>query len=263
PGQPQPPPNPPPKGIDLAPAKPPTDIFRAPTPPPPPQQPPVENQPPPGGQSSLEEESVPAEPGATGVRPAASAGGALAVTLAARATPPAAATTAESRQAARTAAVQLWLTPQSLKVAAGERFEVRIEAAASAAVSHLPLSLTFDPKVLAVEKVEAGTFLGGAGEAEVLSDGSSLPGELIIGASRLGKVPGVTGTGTLVRITFRAVAAGRSGLEFHDSTALGAGLKALTLATRPALVEVTGDGRPERPEKNPPPAREASGLGGG
>ena len=84
----------------------------------------------------------------------------------------------------------------------------------AAPVSHLPLSLSFDPAVLAVEKVDAGDFLGGAGEAQVMSD-SGRPGALVIGASRLGKVPGVKGTGTLARITFRALAAGstRAGLR--------------------------------------------------
>ena len=41
------------------------------------------------------------------------------------------------------------------------------------------------------------------------------PGALVIGASRLGKVAGVKGTGTVARITFRAVAAGASELGFE------------------------------------------------
>jgi hypothetical protein len=79
------------------------------------------------------------------------------------------------------------------------------------------------------------------------------PGALVIGASRLGKVPGVTGRGTVAIITFRAVAAGASELSF-DGKALDPALRPIAVRTRPSLVEVAGE--PEtRPEK---PPREAS-----
>jgi hypothetical protein len=149
--------------------------------------------------------------------------------------------------------VRLWLTPGRLSVSSGDTFEVRIQAEASRPVSHLPLSLSFDPAVLAVEKVDAGDFLGGAGEARVMSD-SGRPGSLVIGASRLGQVPGVTGKGTLARITFRALAAGSSELAF-DGKALDAGLKPLAVRTRPALIEVGGG--------EPAPRQPGAGAGGG
>ena len=84
------------------------------------------------------------------------------------------------------------------------------------------------------------------------------PGNLVIGASRLGKVPGVKGTGTVARVTFRAVAAGSSELGF-DGKALDASLRPVAVRTRPALVEVTGVS--PRPEPSPSPKREASAAG--
>jgi len=150
--------------------------------------------------------------------------------------------------------VRLWLAPSKLSVSAGDTFEVRIQADAGQPVSHLPLSLLFNPKVLAVEKVEAGDFLGGSGAAQVMSD-TSRPGDVVIGASRLGKVPGVKGTGTVARITFRAVAAGSSELAL-DGKALDASLRGLAVRSRPALVEVTGTA--PRPDPPPAPKREAS-----
>jgi hypothetical protein len=152
--------------------------------------------------------------------------------------------------------VRLWLAPGRLTVAPGDTFEVRVQAEAGQPVSHLPLSLTFDPKVLAVEKVEAGDFLGPAGEAQVLSD-AGRPGDLVIGASRLGKVAGVKGTGTVARVTFRAVAAGASELAF-DGKALDASLQPMAVRTRPALVEVGGDAPRPVPSS---PQREASATG--
>jgi hypothetical protein len=142
-------------------------------------------------------------------------------------------------------------------VSPGDTFEVRVQAEAGQPVSHLPLSLLFDSKVLAVEKVEAGDFLGGSGEAKVMSD-SSRPGDLVIGASRLGKVPGIKGSGTVARITFRALAAGSSEIGL-DGKALDASLRALAVRSRPALVEVSGAG--SRPDPSPSPKREASIAG--
>ena len=113
--------------------------------------------------------------------------------------------------------------------------------------------------MLAVEKVEAGDFLGGAGEARVMSD-AGRPGALVIGASRLGKVPGVKGTGTVARITFRAVAAGSSELGF-EGKALDASLRPLAVRSRPALVEVRPEPAP-RPAAPAAPRREAAVSGG-
>jgi hypothetical protein len=111
--------------------------------------------------------------------------------------------------------------------------------------------------VLAVEKVEAGDFLGGSGEAQVMSD-AGRPGALVIGASRMGKAPGVKGTGTVARITFRAVAAGSSALGF-DAKALDASLRPLAASSRAAVVEVRAE--PAAPRPSGEPRREASVSG--
>ncbi len=263
-----------PPGVDLAPATPPTDIFRqpnqpAPTPPPgQPQQPII-----PQGQAELGGAAGPAEGSATRLEPVAQAAAqatsrtagaqhaAGAVTAIADADTAPAAVPARANVRGGGSAVQLWLTPQRLQVAPGDRFEVTLEASSAEPVSHLPLALAFDPKVLAVEKVEAGDFLGGKDVSQVLSDASH-GGDLVIGASRLGKVPGVAGKGTVARITFRALAAGSSRLEFHDSGALDAGLHPLASKARPALVEVTGTAA--TPPGRPLPAvREGPGAARG
>ncbi len=150
--------------------------------------------------------------------------------------------------------VELRLVPHRLALAAGDTAEIRIEASALAPVSHLPVKLAFDPAVLAVERVEAGAFLGPEGESQVLAD-TSTPGELILGASRLGRVGGVAGSGTVVRIVFRAVAPGTSALTFTEARALDRELRRLEpVAAVPAAVEVTALARPEK-EKRPESAR--------
>jgi general secretion pathway protein D len=235
------PPPPPPAGVELVPTAPPSDIFRPPTPPAEPPPPPDEEPPPPGGLVSQRNAS-----GTAILAPSASAVPAVASSAVQAEAVPAAA-----RQAP---AVRLWLAPARLTVAPGDRFEVRVQATAGKAVSHLPLSLRFDPAVLAVEGVEAGELLGGSENAQVLSD-FSRPGALVIGASRLGQIPGVTGTGTVARIVFRAVGRGSTALGL-EGKALDAGLKPLPVRSRPAQVEVSGE-----PEPGAQPQRPASPNG--
>jgi hypothetical protein len=163
--------------------------------------------------------------------------------------------------AANTPIVRLWLTPAQLTVSPGDTFEVRVQADAGLPVSHLPLSLSFDPAVLSVEAVDPGDFLGAVGESQVLSD-AGRAGALVIGASRLGQRPGVKGSGTVARITFRALAAGKTALGF-EAKALDSGLRPVPLRSRAAVIQVHGEVDPHsRPGHPAPQPREASPVGG-
>jgi general secretion pathway protein D len=262
PGQPPNPQQPPQGGVNLVPAAPPSSIFVPRTPPgaptTQPATPPEDDQPPAGlvsqrpasGTASLAVRTA-ALPKSTG-RPGSTAAEPPAATVAL------ASTAAAVSNLAAAPAVRLWLAPGRLTVAPGDTFEVRVQAEAGQLVSHLPLSLSFDPAVLAVDKVDAGEFLGGAGEAQVMSD-FGRPGALVIGASRLGKVPGVKGTGTVARITFLAVAAGSSGLSL-DGKALDGSLRPLAVHSRPALIEVRAEPA-LRPAAPAVPQREAAASG--
>jgi general secretion pathway protein D len=260
-GAPEQAPTPPPGGVNLVPVAPPTSIFQPSQPATPP---PSDDEQPPGG-GGLSGSGSGAAPGGlvsrgtasgtaalSSVRAAALSGGDKLTTAVA-----AAANTASNTANNPAPAVRLWLVPGRLAVSAGDTFEVRVQAQAGQPVSHLPLSLSFDPKVLAVEKVEAGDFLGSPAEAQLMSD-DARPGALVIGASRLGKVAGVKGTGTVARITFRAVAAGSSELGF-EGKALDASLRPMAVRTRPAVVEVGGS--LQRPDVPATPRREASVSG--
>jgi general secretion pathway protein D len=265
-GAPAPPAQQPPAGVNLVPVAPPTSIFQPAQPATPP---PSDDEQPPEGGGGLSGGGLGggsgSAPGGLVSRGSASGTASLSVRTAAlsggdklAATVAAAANTASNTASQPAAAVRLWLVPGRLAVSAGDTFEVRVQAEAGQPVSHLPLSLSFDPKVLAIEKVEAGDFLGTPAEATLMSD-ADRPGALVIGASRLGKVAGVKGTGTVARITFRAVGAGVSELGF-DGKALDASLRPIAVRTRPAVVEV-GQGPTQRPDLPLPVKREASITG--
>ena len=209
----------PPPGVDLVPTTPPSDIFRPPTNPldsPPPD--------PPGDDEEVEE-----PPANQAAAPRSLLGGSFRTERSAENAEAAA-------RAGRTPApVQVWLAPRNLKVSPGERFVVKVQASADKPVSHLPLSLSYDPAVLAVEQVERGTF---PEQAEVLAD-ASRPGEIVLGASRMGEIPSVTGQGTVARITFRAVRSGSTRIDFSRSKALDAELRPVVpVRSRPVQVAV-------------------------
>ena len=75
-------------------------------------------------------------------------------------------------------------------------------------------------------------------DAQILAD-ASRPGEIVLGASRMGEVPSVTGQGTVARITFRAVRTGATRIDFARSQALDAELRPVVpVRARPVDVAV-------------------------
>ncbi len=122
------------------------------------------------------------------------------------------------------AAVRYTLDPTPARATVGQEFELQLVAEAGKNVSHLPMTLKFDPTVIEVVGVERGDFLGAEGEAEVLAD-FSRPGVLILGASRLGDVSGLKGKGTVATLRFRAVGVGSTRVTFADRKALNGKLK--------------------------------------
>ena len=182
----------------------------------------------------------------------------------------------EDAAAAQGAAVRVWLLPRRLTVAAGDLFEVAVQVSADRPISHLPLTLVFDPSLLAVEAVAPGDFLGDSGKAEILAD-FSRPGEVVVGASRLGDQAGVTGAGNLVRVTFRALTAGSALVGFAGREALDNALRpVLPISVKPAHIEVQDGGggnggggghrqpaKPGAPPAATPPSSGPSGASSG
>jgi len=122
--------------------------------------------------------------------------------------------------------LRMILEPAVVEVEAGDVFEVEILVDAADPVAHLPLTLVFDPSVVEFVRLIAGDFLGGAADAEVLAN-STQPGVVVVGASRLGRAEGVTGSGSLATVIFRAKSPGESEVAFTRVNPLGADLQRL------------------------------------
>jgi general secretion pathway protein D len=180
----------PPPGVNLAPGVAPSDMF---TPPPEEKEPPPED-----GSKTLARRT--ARQAGTGP-PLESESEYVRAGLAAR------------QAAIEEAKVELRLLTSSPQVLAGESFEVAVLARTGVPVAHWPLALSFDPRRLRFERVEAGSFAGRPGEVQALADAST-PGEVLLGVSGLGETPGSTGSGIVAKLSFRALAAGATELAF-------------------------------------------------
>jgi len=176
-----------PGGVNLVPGSAPSNPFAPPSKP----EPPPDEEPPGGGQAALE-----------GERPDLAAIEAAAV--ASMETP---------------SLVELALVPEAEGAALAHGIVVDLVVATTTAVSHLPATLVFDPSRLALEAVEPGTFLGGPGAAQVVAD-TSAPGQIVLGASRVGDRPGVAGRGVVARFHFRTLAPGTAVVSIAAARAM-------------------------------------------
>ena len=122
--------------------------------------------------------------------------------------------------------VELSLVSDSVGSEVGDQIDVRLEVRAGAPVAHLPTTVSFDPSELAFVSYEAGEFLGGSAQSQVLVAADE-PGRLVVGASRLGETPGVAGRGVLLRLRFRRLLPGEGEIRFDKARALDGFLEAV------------------------------------
>jgi hypothetical protein len=72
------------------------------------------------------------------------------------------------------------------------------------------VDITFDPAIVMFDTATAGTFLDGEGITVTTQVIEGPSGTLVIGQRRVGAVPGMSGSGTLLSLIFKSVAVGTS-----------------------------------------------------
>jgi len=72
------------------------------------------------------------------------------------------------------------------------------------------IDIVFDPTLVMFDSADAGTFFEGEGITVITQVTEEPEGTLVIGQSRAGAVAGVNGSGTLLHLNFKSVAAGTS-----------------------------------------------------
>jgi hypothetical protein len=81
------------------------------------------------------------------------------------------------------------------------------------------VDVSFDPEVVAFGSAEAGTFLDGEGITVTTQVSENPDGTLVIGQTRVGANPGVSGDGTLLTLHFMSLAAGTSPFTIANASA--------------------------------------------
>src|SRR3989442_8231819 len=161
----------------------------------------------------------------------------------AQATPAAPAATSPSPSAVPAAgteqAARIRFEPQSLTVKAGQTVTLGVVVENVKDLFSIPLLLQFDPAVMSVEEVRHGGFLsGGTQEIAIVQRVDKARGQAIISATRQPNTTGVNGSGTLLGIVIRGLAAGTSPLAIVQVNARDSQQKAIPLVTGEATVTV-------------------------
>jgi general secretion pathway protein D len=130
---------------------------------------------------------------------------------------------ATSQPGGATPAAQLRFDPPSVTMKPGDKTTLGLSVSNVTDLYSIPLLIHYNPAVVQVEEVRNGGFLsGGTQEIAIVQRIDEQRGEVIISATRQPNTPGVNGTGTLLGIVVRAVAAGNTVLQIlqvnaHDS----------------------------------------------
>lgn len=103
----------------------------------------------------------------------------------------------------------------------GSDFHLAVEARQVSSLYGVAFDLGYPASVLAFDGATAGGFLAEGG-VQVSLQIAEETGNLIVGVTRLGDVPGASGSGTLLTLRFRGVGSGTGALSFSRAQAIGA-----------------------------------------
>lgn len=152
--------------------------------------------------------------------------------------PPAAAATAEP-PAQSGAAAQLQFTPSAATIKPGQRLTLGLNVSNVNDLYSIPLLIHYDPKVIQVEDVTNGGFLsGGNQEVAIVQRVDAQHGQVIVSATRQPNTPGVNGSGALLGLVVRAVAAGTSPIQILQVNARNSQQKTIPMVSSEATINV-------------------------
>ncbi|GAC1685423.1 MAG: tetratricopeptide repeat protein [Candidatus Acidiferrum sp.] len=134
---------------------------------------------------------------------------------------------------------RLRFEPQTLNLKAGQTVVVGVVVDNVTDLYSIPLLLQYNPAVISVEEVQHGGFLsGGTQEIAIVQRVDKEHGQAIISATRQPNTPGVNGSGTLLGLVVKGIAAGTSNLTIVQVNAKDSQQKTIPLVTGEATLQV-------------------------
>ncbi|MBC7928669.1 MAG: hypothetical protein H7039_23750 [Bryobacteraceae bacterium] len=102
-----------------------------------------------------------------------------------------------------------------------------------------PVRLKFDPAVLRVSSVQAGTFLSGDGKRlDFTQNVNNDAGEVIVDATRQSGAGGVSGSGPILTVTFEAIGRGAATVQVVDASLRNGQLQAIVAGSPATTINV-------------------------
>ncbi len=152
--------------------------------------------------------------------------------------PPPAPPAAPAKPPAPPAPPKLVLTPAAQEAKLGSAVTVTLSIENATDLFSAPLRLKFDPKVLRLNEVTRGPFLGGDGQNVIFTRNiQNDTGEVSFNLSRLPGSGGLSGGGALVTLVFQAAGAGAAKLSVTDAPLRNSQMQ--PIATAPPEITVT------------------------
>ena len=129
--------------------------------------------------------------------------------------------------------------PGTISLKPGETTTVGIVVQNVQDLYSIPLLLQFNPAVVSIEDVRQGGFLsGGTQDIAIVERVDKERGQAIVSATRMPNTPGVSGSGTLVGIVLKGVAAGSSQVSIVQVNAKDSQQRPIQLVTSEATIRV-------------------------
>ena len=134
---------------------------------------------------------------------------------------------------------RLRFSPEQVTLTAGQTATLGLVIDDVNDLFSVPVLLRYDPKVISVEEVRHGGFLsGGTQEIAIVQRIDAERGEAIISATRQPNTAGVSGSGTLVGIVVKGIAAGTSTLSVIQVTARDSQQRPIQMVSSEGVIRV-------------------------
>jgi general secretion pathway protein D len=135
------------------------------------------------------------------------------------------------------APVSVALTPSNSAQTLGSTFQVAVTVQNGQDIFAVPMQIQFNPNVLQLQNVEDGSYLTRDGKPGTIVHRDEGNGMVTIGATRL-QGAGVSGTGSVCTLTFKAVGTGDSSISFVKVGAKNSAQVAIAATPMNAVVHV-------------------------
>jgi hypothetical protein len=110
----------------------------------------------------------------------------------------------------------------------GETFTVQVRIDNGSNVFAIPFDINYDPNILEVTGLREGAYLKkGGGQTTFLNSIDKAGGKITVGLTRLGRIGGVSGSGAVMSVDFKALRRGTASLSFTNGRPMDAGLNTL------------------------------------